>query len=134
MISVDMNYWAVLVAAVAAQAIAGIWYSALFGQRWQANSGRTLSGVASRARRGQLIAFLCNWVRAGVIAWLAYGLGVGTLLPAVQLGLGIGLGLAVAGMIPHYYFSGHTRQLLLIDAGQVLAAVLAMTLIVSLWR
>jgi hypothetical protein len=135
MMLAHVNYWAVLAAAVANQVIGGLWYGPLFGRQWMAGVGLTMDSMdKSRAGRGYLIAFLCSLIRAYVLAVLAYGLGIWLLLPALRLGLGVSLGIVFASMIPGYYFPNRPRQLLLIDGGHAILAVVVAAVIVALWR
>jgi hypothetical protein len=135
MMLAHVNYWAVLVAAVANQIIGAVWYGGLFMNPWMAAVGVTKDSVdKSRANKGYLIAFICSLIRAYMLAILAYGLGVNGWVPAIQFGLGIGLGIVFATMIPAYYFPNRPRSLLLIDGGHSLTAIVVASIIVSLWR
>lgn len=135
----DINIWAILVATVVGYSIGGLWYTPkLFAHPWLAETGLTVEKIrANPSKMPFIVAFLANLVIATALAfiharlvpdlsWGAFGNGVG-------LGLMTGVGVAAAAAAPHYAFQGSSRKLFLIDYGQTLASIVAMSLILALW-
>ncbi|HEV2088903.1 MAG TPA: DUF1761 domain-containing protein [Cryptosporangiaceae bacterium] len=111
----DVNYWAVLVAAVVGFAIGGAWYSPmLFAKPWMRLSGS--EPQAGESPVGPLaVAFVSALVAVFVLALFVgrdAGVGVGALA-----GLLAGLGLGGTGFAMNYAFEKRPLGLLAINAG-----------------
>lgn len=127
----DLNYWAVLVAAVAGFALGGAWYSPLlFSKPWMRLSGREPqageSPVAPLA-----VAFLSTLVAVFVLALFIgrdAGVGVGALA-----GLLAGLGIAGTAYATTYAFEKQPLGLLAINAGYWTAVLTLAGAILGAW-
>ena len=114
-----INILAVLVAAVSAFVLGGIWYSKLmFEKIWLAENGRTgelkEDGSGHPAR-----VFGVSFVFA-LIAAYAFALWLGpepNLMEGLHYGLLAGLGIAATSFGINYQFSGRSTKLWLIDGG-----------------
>ena len=68
---IHVNYWAVLVAAIANYAIATIWYAAIFGKRW-----KKLTGITDMkpAPMNILLVFVGSLVLSFILYhWIVFG-------------------------------------------------------------
>jgi len=130
-----IHYAAVVVAAIAVMVLGSIWYSPVgFARAWVELAGLKMDEIdKSAAMKGYLIAFLCNLVRAYVLAWLVVLSGASGLSGGLRLGAWIGLGIVATTMAPHYFFSQRPRKLYLIDAGHSVLAVILSTVILAMW-
>lgn len=128
----DLNYPAILAATVAAFAVSGAWYAG-FGSQLAG-----LSAAYSEAARSPAWTILAELVRSFVVATVLAGLavGIGTVgwTGAVALGLVVWIGfpaMILSGSVIHEQVPW---KLAAIHAGDWLVKLLAIALIVGLWR
>lgn len=127
----DMNYWAVLVAAVSSFMLGGLWYSpALFGKMWNDENG----GVKQDGHPAKVfgIAFLFS-----LLAAVAFARWVGpapSLDYAIKHGILAGFGMVAACFGINYQFAQRSFKLWLIDGGYHTAQFLIFGLILGLWH
>ncbi|MCI0365330.1 MAG: DUF1761 domain-containing protein [Phycisphaerales bacterium] len=134
----QINWLAVIAAALAAFVIAGIWYSALFATAWTKAQGWTDDQAAAIKARmvpakffgGMIASYL---VLAFAIAVLASKFQIETLGGGVGLGLFVWLAIAAVTMT-HHLASGRVIAAYLIDAACELIYVPVMGLIIGAWR
>jgi hypothetical protein len=128
-----LNLWAVVVAAVSAFVIGGLWYSpALLGAAWKRANGFTADPPAA-GPKGFLIAFLLSLVMSLNLAMflnaptttLAFGAIAGFLAGAGWVATGIGI-VAV--------FEHRSLKYVLINGGYLTVALTAMGAILGGWR
>ena len=134
----QINYLAVVLAAVAFFAVGAVWYTVLFGKAWQRAAG--LSDAQLRGANMALIyglAFLCELIIAWIIGHMFARIGEETLAAKPWLYFMMSGGLAIAFVIPALWISfSHIRvatRVALIDAGYWLVAYLAMGLVFYLF-
>ncbi len=134
----QINYLAVIVAALVTFAIGALWYSPmLFGNHWMKAQGWDESeAVRLKQSAGPAygVSLVCYLVMAVALSLLIARLGLGSVESAVKLGLLVGLGFfATVGLTAHM-FSERRFSLYLIDTGYQVIYVLVMTFILTLWR
>lgn len=128
-----INYLAVIVAAVAAFALGGLWYSpAAFGKTWMAASGMT----EERAQQGNMakvfaIAFLWALVGAFVFA-MFLGPAPGFAF-ATGAGFAAGLFWVTGSFAINYQFEQRPPKLLLVNGGYHTAQYTLYGAILGLW-
>ena len=129
-----VNYWAVLVAAVAVLATSALWY-VVFGSAWLRLRGIDPDTAELTPPVWQMAGqFARNLVVATVLAHLLRWLEVATWKRALQVGLLVWFvfeAMAVAGSVLH---EGYPLGLYLIHVGGALQATLVMALILGAWR
>jgi len=127
----DMNYWAVLLAAVSSFMLGGLWYSpVLFGKMWNDENG----GVKQDSHPAKVfgIAFLFSLLAAVVFArWIG---PAPELAYAIKHGIMAGFGMVAACFGINYQFANRSFKLWLIDGGYHTAQFLMFGLILGLWR
>lgn len=140
---VPVNWAAVIISAVVYMAIGFAWYSdALFGKPW-----RKLSGLGSGAAGKMEGDFIFKMVGLGLLsaAIMAYilshnivfaGSYMGT--SGVMLGITTGffnwLGYQLIIFINSYLYEQKPVKLVVINAGYLLVALIAMGVIIAVWR
>ena len=129
----EVNFIAVLVAAVSTFLLGGLWYSkVLFGLAWQRAAGDACQpGDAHPAR-----VFGLSFVFA-VIAALAYALLVPPAASpgmAVTQGLLVGAGVVATSFGVNYQFANRSTALWLIDGGYHAAQFSIYGLILGMWH
>jgi hypothetical protein len=85
----DINWLAVIVAAVVHQALGALWYGPLFGTAWLAGMGKTREDIGAPGP-AYAVSALASLVAAVVLAIFL------TLPDSVSLGSGLGYGLLAA--------------------------------------
>ncbi len=134
----EINYWAVLLATVAAIVIGSIWYTPkVLGDRW-----KRLAEVKPPATSVQawlpivvsiVLSFLLAWVLAGsvAIAWHFYGGSF--LVSSLVTALTLWAGFTAGRIITHDVFSQQRVQLIVINVLYELLLVVVMALIIGVW-
>ncbi|MCB1569737.1 MAG: DUF1761 domain-containing protein [Dokdonella sp.] len=129
----EFNIWAVLVAAVSAFVLGGLWYSPmLFGKPWQREAGVSEEQMKN-ANMGLIfgLAFVLS-----LVASLVFALFLGP-RPPVSLGLGAGFAAGLcwvgASFGINYLFERKSLKLFLINAGYHTVQFTIIGLVLALW-
>ena len=129
-----VNLWAILVAAVSAFVLGGLWYSpVLFGRPWQRAAG--LGDDELRQRNAPLV-FGGSFVLA-LIAAFVFAMFLG---PNASLALGLGAGVSAglcwvaASLGINYLFERKSLRLFLINGGYHTLQFTLYGLILALWH
>jgi hypothetical protein len=135
---VHINYLAVLVSAVLAFAIGGVWYSPmLFAQQWVNAHGFTEERVKEMQRsaaKAYGISILCQLLIALAIAVIAGYLHLASFVQGLKLGLLVWVGFALPLGLMAAMFTDRKIIVLLIDSGYQLVYLLVMGVIISVWH
>ena len=130
----EVNYLAVLAAAVATFALGGLWYSpALFGKAWQREAGVTEEKMKSA---NMPLIFGLTFVLGLIAAWV-FALFLGPRPPmALGLGAGFSAGLCwvAASLGINYLFERKSLKLWLINGGYHTLQFTIIGLILALWH
>jgi len=130
----EVNYLAVIAAAVATFALGGLWYSpALFGKAWQREAGVTEEKMKSA---NMPLIFGLTFVLALIAAWV-FALFLGPRPPmALGLGAGFSAGLCwvAASLGINYLFERKSLKLWLINGGYHTLQFTIIGLILALWH
>jgi hypothetical protein len=135
---IETNLLAIVVAAFSAFALAALWYSPwLFGRLWVKAQGFTpdrLVAMRAGAARAYGVSLACYAVMALCLAVLIDRLGIVEAPAAAKLGLLCWLGFAATLGLASNRLAGRALPIFLIDAGFQLVAIVAMSLLLALWR
>jgi hypothetical protein len=130
-----INYFAVVIAAVAAWLASAVWYMSL-GRLYVAALGKTPI-AADRKKPGALLPFVYVFVANVIIAWMLAGV-LGHLGPGqVTLPNGVlsaafpWFGFILTTMTVNYSFTGRDRRLLLIDTGNWLIVLVVIGVVIG---
>lgn len=132
-----INYWAVLLAAIAAWLVGAIWYSAL-RKPWLAALGR--DGGRSEAKQGTpvpygrfALAFFANLIMAWLLAGVMGHFGPGRVIVrnGVISGAFVWLGFVLPTMTVNNAFARRSHLLTAIDAGHWFAALVVIGAIIG---
>lgn len=129
----QINYLAVLAAALSAFLLGGLWYGPLFGKAWMSASGVTPGSAQSgNAARVYIVSFV--WALLG--AWFfAMFLGAAPALAfATAIGFGTGLIWIAGSFAINYQFEGKSPKLLLVNGGYHTVQYTLYGLILGLWH
>ena len=135
----QVNYWAVIVAALVTFFLGGLWYSpAMFEEMWMNANGYSEEQVKQLQAALGVIGFgsalLAYLAMALVFALLAAALGVNSIGGGLLLGGLIWLGFVATTGLTVNLFSVRPLSTLLIDAAYQLVFLLITGAILGLWR
>ncbi len=127
----DVNWLAVVLAALTGFAVGGMWYGPIMGRRWMGAVGLTEEQVKQGSMPliyGGAFAFslLASWTLAHTFATYTQDLSV---LVKVMTAFGVALGFIVPAIGTNYLFSRKSRALFFIDAAYWLLFYIAMGLV-----
>jgi hypothetical protein len=132
-----VNYLAVVIAAFAAFAASGVWYTSLSGL-YTAALGKTVQQMAEeRKRPGAFVPYIYALVGNLIIGWMLAGLlghlgaGQATLRNGIISAAFIWFGFILTTMIVNFSFSGRDKRLLAIDAGNWLIVLLVIGAVIG---
>ncbi len=134
---IHINYLAVVVAAVAAFALGGIWYSPLlFAKQWVKAHGYTeerVKEMQQSAGKAYAVSAVCQLLIALALGVLAGYLHFDHLAQGIKLGLLVWAGFAFPLGLMANVFSDKRITVFCIDTGYQLVYLLVMSAIISSW-
>lgn len=132
---IQVNYVAVVLAAIAAMVVGFVWYGPLFGNAWMKLVGITKSDI-NKSEMPKLygIMFLGALVEAYVLSHFIHYAGAVGLILGAKTGLWAWLGFVATTSLGNYMFSKRPIKLYYIDGGYALVNLIVMgAIIASLW-
>ena len=139
--NVEVNGWAVLLAALSSMVVGSLWYMpATFGTAWQKYTGvdiKKMRGDSNPAKMAWMYGsvFVASLVTAYVlahVAFLAHNFFAGTFLSdTLQTAFWLWLGFTAARVYVHDTFEGRRKKLTLLTTGHELVTVLVMAWIIG---
>ena len=135
---VHINYLAVVVAAVAAFALGGIWYSPLlFAKLWvnaHGYSEEQVKAMQKSAGKAYGVSLVCQWLIALALAVLVGYLHLEHLSQGLKLGLLAWVGFAFPFGLMANMFTEKRITVFYIDTGYQLVYLLLMGVIITAWQ
>jgi hypothetical protein len=128
----ELNYLAIIAAAAAAFFISGVWYGVLGGQLAALHEAYAVAGPPSA--RDVLVELARNLVVTAVVAVLADQIGVGAWVDGAVLGLVLWIGFPIVVLAGSVYHEKVPLKLAAIHAGDWLLKLIAISIIVGVWR
>ncbi|MBS3144335.1 DUF1761 domain-containing protein [Candidatus Woesearchaeota archaeon] len=131
---VDVNYWAVLVAALVAFVIGGLWYSpVLFGKLWMQLMGITPKMMTEAKKKSMTLSYVLQFiallVMACVVAHFISLLGLTTLPEILQLVFWSWLGYQATLELSSTLWGCKSWSLFLLNSAHNLVSFVAMGLV-----
>ncbi|MEX0930602.1 MAG: DUF1761 domain-containing protein [Candidatus Paceibacterota bacterium] len=136
---IDLNYLAIIVAALIPLLLGSFWYSPVaFGNQWLmlSNIGKENT---PQSRREIVLAFLgsfaAGFVMSLVLAVLIRNLLVFSAVDGMEVGFWVWLGFVASTMLPEYLFGGSAKpyQLYALTAGYHLLSLVVMGALLAMW-
>lgn len=128
-----LNWWAVLVAVLAQQALGFFWYSRLlFAPLWMAGIDKRPEDLVPTPGPF-VLAFLAALVLATGTAWVLQHSGKSGLKPGLLVGFGIGTAFAMPPVLVHEAFLGYPDIVLAIDGAKEIVGALLTGAILGAW-
>lgn len=136
----QLNYLAILVASVSGFVLGALWYGPLFGKAWM-----RLTGLAEEDLKNTNfvkvygITFVMNLVAAYVLAHVLWAFSVAMpdvsgVMAGVQGGFWTWLGFIMTVMVTNSLFSRSSQKLAWLDLGYRLVWMVAMGIIIAVWK
>jgi hypothetical protein len=136
---VDVNYLAVFLAGVSSMVVGAIWYSKkVFGEYWMNLAKVKMNASMTTLDNVRLfgLTFLASLVMAYVLAHVTFlsndFFGGSFLSSALSTAFWLWLGFTAVRFLTHDLFEGRPLRLTLMTAGNELATVLVMALVIGL--
>lgn len=130
----QLNYWAILVAALSTFLLGGLWYSpAVFGTAWMCENGFTEESM----KGGNLVKIFGLTFLLALIASVNLAMFLGSEANATMgafYGFLAGFGWVAMFIGTHYLFERKSLKLFLINAGYSVVALTIMGLIIGAWK
>ena len=138
MIQPDINYLAVLIAAIMSMIIGFLWYSkVLFGKAWMEASGMTEKKLAKEKQKGMggtlFAAFIGALLSSYVLAHFVDYVEATTAAQGAQTGFWIWLGFVAPLMLGSVLWERKPIRFFLINASHELVALLVAGMILTVW-
>ena len=124
----NINWLAVIIAAVAGWLVGAVWYSVL-SKQWLAAQGKTME-TAKQEAAGQslpvllIIVFVANLIMAVMLSGIMTHVGPFTVRSGMISGALIWFGFVITAIATNYAFQGRKPMLTVIDGGYWLAVLL----------
>ncbi len=131
--TLDINWLAVVIAAVVTFVLGGLWYGPLFGRVWRAAEGQAEPQPGHQKHPAFVygLSFVLMLIAAAV---LAVALGPDPTVPrSVSVGLVVGVGWVATSFGVNYLFAGRRLALFAVDAGYNIVLFALMGLIIGLF-
>jgi hypothetical protein len=129
----DLNWLAVIVAAVAYFALGALWYSdVLFGKQWREAAGQ---GDDPSMNPADLVVNFASWFVAAVaLALITKGIGASTVGDGIVLGLVTSIGFIGTHQIVAQVFEGRNTALMRVNAPYNIVGLMLMGVILAVWQ
>jgi hypothetical protein len=131
--TLDINWLAVLVAAVVTFVLGGLWYGPLFGKVWRLAEGQAEPQPGQQ--KHPALVYGLSFVLM-LIAAMALAVAIGPdpdVTRSIGFGLVVGVGWVATSFGVNYLFAGRRLALLAVDAGYNVVLFVLMGLIIGLF-
>ncbi|MEK7250519.1 MAG: DUF1761 domain-containing protein [Bacteroidota bacterium] len=133
----DINWLAILVAAIIPMVVGGLWYSnMLFAKQWMALMGKTEEEIKKdfNPARTYGITFVMCIVMAYVMDYFVHYTMSATFLQGAKIGFALWLGMAVTTAYQSVTFQGVKQGLYTMNMGYNLVSMLLMGGVLAVWK
>ena len=134
---VDINFFAVLLAAISAMILGAAWYSPLlFGKKWirlMNKSDEELNEMKKGMGKAYGVTFVGVIIMAYVLAYIIGLLEVGTVFAGVKTAFWVWLGFVATTSLGGVLFEARPRDLYFINNAYQLVSLVLMGIIIGVW-
>jgi hypothetical protein len=135
MLNFDVNWWAVLLAALVSMVVGSIWYSKLlFGEIWMKAIGKKMDDMKANGGPGYAFTTVSALVQAFILANIVRDVFATTATDGLVLGLMLWLGFVAASTISDTVFSGRPWKLWQINTVYYMVVLVINSIILATWR
>jgi hypothetical protein len=134
---VQVNYWAVLLAAVSTMVVGAIWYAKpVFGKVWMKYVGLDEKKAQAGAAKALSLTFLLSLLTAYVLAhvtFLAHSFfGNSFFQDAVSTAFWVWLGFVMTRLVTHALFEQRNHKITLLSVGNEFVTIMVMGVVIGL--
>lgn len=129
----ELNWLAIVVAAIVSFAIGWPWYGPLFGKAWLAALGKTADEIEP-SPKPFIISMVTALISSFVLAVLIACLGINTWFDGALLGLAIGIGFIAASTVSDGAFCGWSWNLVAIQSSYRVVYTVIAGIILGVWQ
>lgn len=139
MSGLEVNYLAILVAAIVNMVVGAMWYApAFFGKKWAAGLGWDEAKMKAMQKEGNngksyVINFIAALVMAYVFAHILNGWQTATISEGLQAGFWVWLGLVATAMIGSVLWERKSWNFYAINTGYYLVVLLINGVLLTIW-
>jgi hypothetical protein len=135
-VDIQVNFWAVLVAAIAQFIIGWAWYGPLFGKPWLRMMGKTKEEIMQKGNPAfaMLGSFVPSLIMAYILAHFVVYAGADDLTDAAMLGFWVWLGFVATVMFNSVLFESKPKKLYIINVLYYLVSLIVMAVVLMVWR
>ncbi len=135
---VDINYIAVVVAAVLSMILGALWYSPiLFGKEWMSLIGLTEADLKKAREKGMAKSYLMGFIAALVMSYVLANFidytQATTIVEGAKSGVWIWLGFVATVVLGTVIWEGKPMRLYVINTGFYLFALMIMGAVLAVW-
>ncbi len=131
----EVNYLAVLVAAIASMVVGSLWYSPLlFGKVWMHLAGMHEHDAKKGMGQAMMLQFIASLVTAYVLAHFMFYTNANMIVDGLQGAFWIWLGFVATSMMGDAIFAKKPWKLYFINSFHYLASLLVMGAIIAAWH
>ncbi len=132
MLTLDVNWLAVVAGAVANMIIGSIWYGPLFGKLWLSAIGKTKDDLKNPVP-AMITSFIMSFIMALGLAMLLRALGIDNLADGAILALLVGIGFVSASHFTSDAFNGIKSVVTILYGLYATISLVVMAIILVLW-
>ena len=135
---VNVNYWTVLVAAIASFLLGWLWHSPiLFGNLWFKLNDMDKKKIEAAKKKSMgkplFLQFVATFIMGYVLAYFVVYAKASTIIDGAIVGIWAWIGFVATVMIGSVLWEGKPVKLFLINAGHVLVSLIVMGAILAVW-
>ena len=131
--AIDVNWWAVIVAAVVKFAIGAVWFTALFGVRYRALMGVPEGSSSEGLVPAMVVQIVGDLIMAYVLARFIGHYEAAGLFNGAVIGFMAWLGFVATIMVGSIFYEKKTAEFVAITAGYQLVGIVVMGAIIGWW-
>ncbi len=136
---VEVNVWAVVLAAVSSMVVGSIWYAKpVFGTQWAKLVGLKDNAMREGATLAMIGAFVAAVLAAYILAHVtyisSYFFQVSFMESALNTAFWLWLGIAMPTIVTHGLFEKRRKKLMLLTAAHTLVTFLVMGLVIGVLK
>ena len=134
----DVNYLAVLVAAIAQMIIGAVWYGPLFGKQWMSYSKikpdkKTMQKMKEKAKHSYAVMFIGSIITAMVFSYIIDYANATTAIDGMIGGFWVWLGFVVPLLSGSVLWEGKPKGLYFRNVAYYLVSLAVMGAILAVW-
>lgn len=129
---VNLNIWSILLSAISAMILGGLWYGPLFGKSWMKMMGFTEKNMKSMPltpMQSMILGFIAALVISTAIGSLINWASDRTIISSIKVALFVWFGFLVPVIIDSFLWEGKQFKLFLFNASYRLTSLIIMAII-----